>query len=53
MCVVLFFVYFSSERMVETVEPDEQRRIEIRQQEQAARSARIIYVLQQQVSAEL
>ncbi|XP_017347020.2 protein moonraker isoform X2 [Ictalurus punctatus] len=36
-------------RIVESVEPDEKRRIEIRQQEQAARSARIIYVLQQQV----
>ncbi|XP_062872753.1 protein moonraker isoform X2 [Trichomycterus rosablanca] len=39
----------NKERLVETVEPDEQRRIEIRKQEQAARSARIIYVLQQQV----
>ncbi|KAF5904366.1 protein moonraker isoform X1, partial [Clarias magur] len=36
-------------RIVESVEPDEKRRIEIRQQEQAARSARIIYNLQQQV----
>ncbi|XP_058270505.1 protein moonraker isoform X3 [Hemibagrus wyckioides] len=36
-------------RIVESLEPDEKRRIEIRQQEQAARSARIIYVLQQQV----
>ncbi|KAM9468737.1 protein moonraker isoform 4-T4 [Clarias gariepinus] len=36
-------------RIVECVEPDEKRRIEIRQQEQAARSARIIYNLQQQV----
>ncbi|KAI5626703.1 protein moonraker isoform X1 [Silurus asotus] len=36
-------------QIVESVEPDEKRRIEIRQQEQAARSARIIYVLQQQV----
>lgn len=40
----------SAGRIVESVEPDEKRRIEIRQQEQAARSARIIYVLQQQVS---
>ncbi|XP_062328636.1 protein moonraker isoform X2 [Osmerus eperlanus] len=31
------------------LEPDEQRRVEVRRQEQAARSARIIYVLQQQV----
>lgn len=37
-------------RMVaEPLEPDEQRRVEVRRQEQAARSARIIYVLQQQV----
>ncbi|XP_060744443.1 protein moonraker isoform X2 [Tachysurus vachellii] len=36
-------------RLVASLEPDEKRRIEIRQQEQAARSARIIYVLQQQV----
>ncbi|GAA6109665.1 protein moonraker isoform X2 [Tachysurus ichikawai] len=36
-------------RIVASLEPDEKRRIEIRQQEQAARSARIIYVLQQQV----
>lgn len=39
----------SAGRLAEGVEPDEKRRIEIRQQEQAARSARIIYVLQQQV----
>lgn len=37
------------ERMLETVEPEEKRRLEIRRQEQAARSARIIYGLQQQV----
>ncbi|CAB1347943.1 unnamed protein product [Coregonus sp. 'balchen'] len=37
-------------RMVaEPLEPDEQRRVDVRRQEQAARSARIIYVLQQQV----
>ncbi|XP_073718819.1 protein moonraker isoform X2 [Misgurnus anguillicaudatus] len=34
---------------VEVQEPDEKRRMEIRRQEQKARSARIIYVLQQQV----
>ncbi|MBN3304640.1 MOONR protein, partial [Amia calva] len=33
------------------VDPEEQRRVKIRRQEQAARSARIIYVLQQQVKA--
>ncbi|XP_028856452.1 protein moonraker-like isoform X2 [Denticeps clupeoides] len=33
----------------EPLEPDEQRRMEVRRQEQATRSARIIYVLQQQV----
>lgn len=42
-------VLCSAGRIVESLEPDEKRRIEIRQQEQAARSARIIYVLQQQV----
>ena len=31
------------------LEPEEQRRMEIRRQEQAARSARIFYNLQQQV----
>lgn len=36
-------------RLEEPLEPDEQRRVEVRRQEQAARSARILYVLQQQV----
>ncbi|XP_077064409.1 protein moonraker isoform X2 [Siphateles boraxobius] len=36
-------------RVVEILEPDEKHRMEIRRQEQAARSARIIYVLQQQI----
>ncbi|XP_051719444.1 protein moonraker isoform X3 [Ctenopharyngodon idella] len=36
-------------RVVEVLEPDEKHRMEIRRQEQAARSARIIYVLQQQI----
>ncbi|XP_016311150.1 protein moonraker isoform X2 [Sinocyclocheilus anshuiensis] len=36
-------------RAVEVLEPDEKQRMEIRRQEQGARSARIIYVLQQQV----
>lgn len=40
---------FSAGRVVEVLEPDEKHRMEIRRQEQAARSARIIYVLQQQV----
>lgn len=43
-------VLFAAGRIAESVEPEEKHRIEIRQQEQAARSARIIYVLQQQVS---
>lgn len=42
-------VLSSAGRLAESVEPDEKRRLEIRQQEQTARSARIIYVLQQQV----
>ncbi|KAJ8369229.1 hypothetical protein SKAU_G00092570 [Synaphobranchus kaupii] len=33
----------------ERLDPEEERRVEIRRQEQAVRSARIIYVLQQQV----
>lgn len=40
---------FSAGRAVEVLEPDEKQRMEIRRQEQAARSARIIYVLHQQV----
>uniref|UniRef100_A0A9J8C533 Si:dkey-243i1.1 n=1 Tax=Cyprinus carpio carpio TaxID=630221 RepID=A0A9J8C533_CYPCA len=36
-------------RAVEVQEPEEKQRMEVRRQEQAARSARIIYVLQQQV----
>ncbi|XP_067306690.1 protein moonraker isoform X2 [Pseudorasbora parva] len=36
-------------RVVEVLEPDEKHRMEIRRQEQATRSARIIYVLQQQI----
>lgn len=40
---------FSAGHVVEVLEPDEKHRMEIRRQEQAARSARIIYVLQQQV----
>lgn len=43
-------VLSSAGQIAEGLEPDEKRRIEIRQKEQAARSARIIYVLQQQVS---
>lgn len=31
------------------MEPEEQRKLELRRQKQAARSARIIYVLQRQV----
>nr|XP_033777905.1 protein moonraker isoform X2 [Geotrypetes seraphini] len=37
------------ERSVEVLDPDEERRDRIRQQEQNIRSARILYVLQQQV----
>ncbi|XP_044209027.1 protein moonraker isoform X2 [Thunnus albacares] len=37
------------EKMEEPLEPDEQNKLEIRRQKQAARSARTIYVLQQQV----
>lgn len=37
------------ERMEEALDPDEERRIRVRRQEQAARSARTLYGLQQQV----
>nr|XP_006130080.1 protein moonraker isoform X2 [Pelodiscus sinensis] len=37
------------ERCEEILDPDEERRVCIRRQEQAARSARMLYVLQQQV----
>ncbi|XP_032630371.1 protein moonraker isoform X3 [Chelonoidis abingdonii] len=37
------------ERHEEILDPDEERRVHIRRQEQAARSARMLYVLQQQV----
>jgi hypothetical protein len=46
MCIVLCN---AGRMVVEPLEPDEQRRVVVRRQEQAARSARIIYVLQQQV----
>lgn len=35
--------------MEEALDPDEERRVRVRRQEQAVRSARTIYVLQQQV----
>ncbi|XP_074870040.1 protein moonraker isoform X2 [Carettochelys insculpta] len=37
------------ERCEEILDPDEERRVRIRKREQAARSARMLYVLQQQV----
>ncbi|XP_017706014.1 PREDICTED: protein moonraker isoform X2 [Rhinopithecus bieti] len=37
------------DRLEEALDPDEERRIRVRRQEQAARSARMLYVLQQQV----
>nr|XP_056721546.1 protein moonraker [Euleptes europaea] len=37
------------ERSEETLDPDEERRVRVRRQEQAVRSARMLYVLQQQV----
>ncbi|XP_053223125.1 protein moonraker isoform X2 [Podarcis raffonei] len=37
------------ERSEEILDPDEERRVQIRRQEQAVRSARMLYVLQQQV----
>ncbi|XP_059852659.1 protein moonraker isoform X1 [Delphinus delphis] len=37
------------DRMEEALDPDEERRIRVRRKEQAVRSARMLYVLQQQV----
>ncbi|XP_029027675.1 protein moonraker isoform X2 [Betta splendens] len=37
------------EKMEEPLEPEEHKKLELRRQKQAARSARVIYVLQQQV----
>ncbi|KAL8198684.1 UNVERIFIED_CONTAM: hypothetical protein K2H54_020712 [Gekko kuhli] len=37
------------ERSEETLDPDEERRVRVRRQEQAVRSARMLYVLRQQV----
>ncbi|XP_007177459.1 protein moonraker isoform X2 [Balaenoptera acutorostrata] len=37
------------DRMEEALDPDEERRIRVRRQEQAVRSARMLYVLRQQV----
>ncbi len=39
----------TGEKIEESLEPEEQNKLEIRRQKQAARSACIIYVLQQQV----
>uniref|UniRef100_A0A3B4UBX5 Si:dkey-243i1.1 n=1 Tax=Seriola dumerili TaxID=41447 RepID=A0A3B4UBX5_SERDU len=44
---VIEFIVF--EKIEEPLEPEEQNKLEIRRQKQAARSARSIYVLQQQV----
>uniref|UniRef100_A0A8D2CYU9 KIAA0753 n=1 Tax=Sciurus vulgaris TaxID=55149 RepID=A0A8D2CYU9_SCIVU len=39
------------DRLEEALDPDEERRIRVRRQEQAVRCARMLYVLQQQVKA--
>lgn len=39
----------TKDKMEEALDPDEERRIQVRRQEQAVRSARTLYVLQQQV----
>jgi hypothetical protein len=38
-----------SDRPEEALDPDEERRVRVRRQEQAVRCARMLYVLQQQV----
>lgn len=42
-------VQTTGEKIEDLLEPEEQNKLEIRRQKQAARSARVIYVLQQQV----
>lgn len=42
-------IYTAGEKNEEPLEPEEQNKLEIRRQKQAARSASVIYVLQQQV----
>ncbi|XP_006100727.1 protein moonraker isoform X1 [Myotis lucifugus] len=39
----------TKDKMEEALDPDEERRVRVRRQEQAVRSARMLYVLQQQV----
>lgn len=42
-------VWTLGDKIEEPLEPEEQTKLEMRRQKQAARSARVIYVLQQQV----
>lgn len=42
-------IYTTGEKAEEALEPEEQEKLEIRRQKQAARSGRMIYVLKQQV----
>ncbi|XP_043355179.1 protein moonraker isoform X2 [Dermochelys coriacea] len=48
-CIQKIEELVKKERCEEILDPDEERRVRIRRQEQAARSARMLYVLQQQV----
>ncbi|KAM5215007.1 protein moonraker isoform 6-T6 [Hipposideros larvatus] len=48
-CIHIIEDVIKKDRMEEALDPDEERRIRVRRQEQAVRSARMLYVLQQQV----
>ncbi|KAM5215004.1 protein moonraker isoform 3-T3 [Hipposideros larvatus] len=47
-CIHIIEDVIKKDRMEEALDPDEERRIRVRRQEQAVRSARMLYVLQQQ-----
>ncbi|XP_019515393.1 PREDICTED: protein moonraker isoform X5 [Hipposideros armiger] len=48
-CIHIIEDVIKKDRMQEALDPDEERRARVRRQEQAVRSARTLYVLQQQV----
>ncbi|XP_064438637.1 protein moonraker isoform X7 [Mirounga angustirostris] len=48
-CVHKMEAVSEKDRAEEALDPDEERRVQVRRQEQAVRSARMLYVLQQQV----
>uniref|UniRef100_A0A8C8ZYR1 KIAA0753 n=1 Tax=Prolemur simus TaxID=1328070 RepID=A0A8C8ZYR1_PROSS len=48
-CIHKIEAVTKKDRLEEALDPDEERRVRVRRQEQAVRSARMLYVLQQQV----